>query len=410
MLQYQKFELENGLRVIVHEDESTPMAALNVLYEVGARDEPNERTGMAHLFEHLMFSGSENVRDIDTLVQNAGGENNAFTNNDQTNFHEVFPAQNIETAFWLESDRMLALKVTKKSLETQKKVVIEEFKETTLNEPYGDMWHHISDMAYKKHPYRWPVIGLVPEHIERVTLEHATQFYRQFYQPNNAILAVSGNVKTEQIKLLAEKWFGNIPAQAKIERNYPIEDVQQSIQRKTLKGNVPVEAIYLAFQMSDRLHPDFYVTDLISDILSSGQSSRLYNNLLKIKRLFNSIDVFITGTLDAGLFIIEGKLNQDVSLATAEAAIWEELDILKKEAVGEYELQKIKNQVESALIFSESGTLNKAINLCFYESIGNLEMINTEMEEYAKINVADITRVANQLFVPEQCSVLWYEM
>lgn len=410
MLQYQKFELKNGLRVIVHEDESTPMAALNVLYEVGSRDEAPERTGMAHLFEHLMFSGSENVKNIDNIVQNAGGENNAFTNNDQTNFHEVFPAQNIEIAFWLESDRMLGLKMTKKSLETQKKVVIEEFKETTLNEPFGDVWHHLSAMAYRKHPYRWPVIGLVPEHIEQVTLEEATSFYRQFYQPNNTILAVTGNVKTETIKELAEKWFGDIPSQPKIVRNYPLEDKQETLQRKVVKGNVPVNAIYMAFRMENRCHADFYATDIISDILSNGQSSRFYNNLLKTKRLFNSIDAFITGTLDAGLFIIEGKLNQDVALADAEAAIWEELTALKEEAVTEYELQKIINQVESALVFSESGTLNKAINLCFYESIGNLDLINSEMDDYRKVTINDILRVANQIFVEQQCSVLWYEI
>ncbi len=410
VLEYHKFQLSNGLRVVVHEDDTTPMAALNLLYEVGSRDESAEQTGLAHLFEHLMFSGSANIKDIDTIVQNAGGENNAFTNNDHTNFHEVFPAQNIETAFWIESDRMMSLKLTKKSLDTQKKVVIEEFKETTLNEPFGDVWHHLSEMIYKQHPYRWPVIGLVPEHIEKVTLEDAMDFYRRFYQPNNAILTISGNVKLAQIKLLAEKWFGDIPSGVKIERNYPQESPQTAINRKTIKGKSPVDAIYMAFRMMDRLHPDFYVTDLISDILSNGQSSRLYLNLLKNKRLFNGIDAYISGFLDPGLLVVEGKLNQGISLAEAEAAIWEELNQLKTALISDYELQKNKNQVESALIFSESGTLNKAINLAFYESIGNIELINTEMEDYTKITSADILRVANLLFVPENCSILCYEM
>jgi zinc protease len=409
VLEYHKFQLENGLRVIVHEDNSTPMAALNLLYEVGSRDEQPTQTGLAHLFEHLMFSGSENVKDMDTVVQNAGGENNAFTNNDHTNFHEVFPAQNIETAFWIEADRMLSLKLNKKSLETQRKVVVEEFKETTLNEPFGDVWHHLSEMVYQSYPYRWPVIGLIPEHIETVNLDDATAFYRRFYQPNNAILSISGNVKVGQIKTLAEKWFGGIPAQPKIERNYPIETAQTTSKKKTIKGQSPVDAIYMAFKMVDRLHPDFYVVDLISDILSNGQSSRLYLNLLKTKRLFNSIDAYISGFVGPGLLLIEGKLNQGVTLEIAEAAIWEELNQLKTTLVSDYELQKNKNQVESALIFSESGTLNKAINLAFYESIGNIELINTEMEDYQKVTSADIQRVANELFVLERCSVLNYE-
>lgn len=410
MLQYHKFQLKNGLRVIVHEDVSTPMAALNLLYEVGSRDDFEGRTGMAHLFEHLMFSGSANVKDFDTPVQNAGGENNAFTNADHTNFHEIFPAENIETAFWLESDRMLALTLNKKSLETQKKVVIEEFKETTHNEPFGDMWHHISGMIYKKHPYRAPVIGISVEDIECVSLDDAERFYRQYYQPNNAILVVSGNVNLRQIKGLAQKWFEDIPSIAVPPRNYPKEQPQQEIQRKNIKGTTPVEAIFMAFRMCDRFDDDFYVVDLLSDILSNGRSSRLYNNLLKNKRLFNSIDAFISGTLDAGVFIIEGKLNQGVSLVEAEAAIWVELNAIQNELVSEYELQKNKNQVESALAFSESGTLNKAINLAFYESLGNIELINTEMEDYQKITAHDIQRVAKNIFQPQLSTILTYEL
>lgn len=410
MILYHTFQLENGLRIIVHEDESTPMAALNVLYEVGSRDERPSLTGMAHLFEHLMFSGSRNVKNLDIPVQNAGGENNAFTNNDHTNFHEIFPAQNIEIAFWIESDRMLELMISKKALATQKKVVVEEFKETTLNEPFGDVWHHLSAMAYPNHPYHWPVIGLVPEHIKKVTLEDADDFYRTYYQPNNAIIAITGNVKVAQVKALCEKWFANIPTRPKPVRNYAKDSVQQALQRVTIKGKTPVNAIFMAFKMVDRLHPDFYVTDLLSDVLAQGQSSRFYVNLLKNKRLFTTIDAYISGTIDDGLFVIEGKLNQGVSIEEAEKAIWEELQRLQTELVEMYELQKNKNQVESALAFSESGILNKAINLCFYEAIGNLELINTEMVEYEKIMPHDIQRVAQQLFKAEHCNIVSYLM
>lgn len=408
MLEYHKFQLDNGLRVIIHEDDSTPMVALNILYLVGSRNESAEMTGMAHLFEHLMFSGSKHIKDIDTLVQNAGGENNAFTNNDHTNFHEVFPAQNLEIAFWIEADRMNDLLLTKSKLETQKKVVIEEFKETTLNEPYGDFWHYISEMAFKNHPYRWPVIGLKPEHIERVSLENANEFYQKYYAPNNAIISIAGNVNVENVKTMAEKWFSNIPAKPNLSEHFIPEPPQTVAQRKIIRGNVPIDSIYIGFRMCDRLHPDFYIIDILSDILSNGRSARLYQNLIKKERLFSAIDAYVMGTIDDGLFIIEGKLSEGVSLELAEKAIWNELYILKTELIGDYELQKNKNQIESALIFSESGTLNKAINLGFYESIGKLDLINTEMEEYEKITPEDIIRVANSLFMVEKSSTLWY--
>lgn len=408
MLDYQKFQLENGLRFIVHEDDSTPMVAFNILYQVGSRNESPEMTGMAHLFEHLMFSGSKHIKDIDTLVQNAGGENNAFTNNDHTNFHEVFPSQNLEIAFWIEADRMNDLQITKSKLETQKKVVVEEFKETTLNEPYGDFWHHISEMAFQAHPYRWPVIGLNPEHIERVTLDDAISFYQQYYAPNNAIISIAGNIKTEEVKVLAEKWFASIPAKQQINYSFAKELPQKNALRKVIKGNVPIDSIYIAFRMCERLHPDFYIVDIISDILANGRSARLYQNLIKKQRLFSTLDAYIMGTIDEGLFVIEGKLSEGISLESAENAIWEELNLLKSELVGDYELQKNKNQIESALIFSESGTLNKAINLGFYESIGSLDLINTEMQEYEKIKPDDIKRVANSLFATDKSLTLWY--
>ncbi len=409
MLQFHKFTLPNGLRFIVNEDENTPMAALNVLYNVGSRDENPERTGMAHLFEHLMFSGSKHIRDFDTIVQNAGGESNAFTNPDQTNFHETFPAQNIEIGFWLESDRMYWLNVKKTDLETQRKVVLEEFKETTLNEPYGDVMHHLSEMAYQQHPYRWPVIGLVPEHVEKATLKEAQTFYRQNYNPSNAIIAVCGNVKLQQIKDLAEKWFSDIPAVTIEEKTYPKESDFTYLQRKTVESNVPVPAIFMTFRTCDRFHEDFYTTDFISDVLGSGRSSRFYANLLKEQRLFSSIDASISGAMDEGLFIIEGKLQEDISFETAEKAIWEELNRLKNEPLSEYELQKIKNKMESSMLFSESSTLDIAISFAYYESLGDANLFNTEIDRLQAITAQDIQKVSNQLFTEDKVMVLQYK-
>jgi predicted Zn-dependent peptidase len=409
MLQFHKFTLANGLRFIVNEDESTPMAAINVLYNVGSRDENPERTGMAHLFEHLMFSGSKHIKDFDTIVQNAGGESNAFTNPDQTNFHETFPAQNIEIGFWLESDRMFWLNVKKSDLETQRKVVLEEFKETTLNEPYGDVMHHLSEMAYLNHPYRWPVIGLVPEHVEKATLKEAQTFYRQNYNPSNAIIAVCGNVKLQQIKDLAEKWFSDIPAVSIEEKNYPKESAFTYLQSKTVESNVPVPAIFMTFRTCDRFHEDFYTTDFISDVLGSGRSSRFYANLLKEQRLFSSIDASISGSMDEGLFIIEGKLQEDISFEAAEKAIWEELTRLKNEPLSEYELQKIKNKMESSMLFSESSTLDIAISFAYYESLGDADLFNTEIDRLQAITAEDIQRVSNQLFLEEKVMVLRYK-
>lgn len=409
MINFHRFVLDNGLRVLVHEDPSTPMAAVNVLYDVGSRDEQAEKTGFAHLFEHLMFGGSANIPDFDDPLQMAGGDNNAFTNNDFTNFYEVLPAQNLEVAFWLESDRMLSLNFDPQVLEVQRKVVVEEFKETCLNQPYGDMWHHLSEMAYQTHPYRWPVIGQVPEHVESATMEDVQDFYFKHYRPNNAILAVCGNVKLKQVKKLAEKWFGDIPAGDIPARKIDHETHQQKLQEKIQETNVPVDALYLAFHAPERLHPDFYITDLVSDVLSNGPSSRLYRRLLKEQQLFSQIDAYITGTLDPGLFIIEGRPSDGVSLEQAEAAIWQELQQLIDQPIPEDELQKCKNRAESALIFSELSALGKAMNLAFFELMGDADLINREPELYSKITVEDMHRVAKDLFRPENCSKLFYK-
>ena len=409
MINFDRFVLENGLRVLVHEDDSTPMVAVNVLYNVGARDESPDKTGFAHLFEHLMFGGSENIPDFDEPIQNAGGENNAFTNNDVTNFYDLLPAENIETAFWLESDRMLSLNFDENVLEVQRKVVIEEFKETCLNQPYGDVWHHLTDMAYKVHPYRWPTIGKVPKHVEDATMDDVREFYFKHYRPNNAILTVAGNVTAAQVKGLAEKWFGDIPAGKVQARTLPQEPPQKRLEKRINEANVPVDALYLAFHVPARLEQDYYNVDLLSDILANGNSSRLYRRLLKEKQLFTAIDCYITGSIDPGLLIVEGKPAEGVTLEAAEAAIWEELELIKNEPVSALELQKVKNKVESTLIFSESNVLNKAMNLAFFELLGDAELINREVEHYERIQVADIQRVAQEILTQENCSELYYK-
>lgn len=409
MIAFSRFELENGLRVIHHEDKSTPMVALNVLYNVGSKDESPEKTGFAHLFEHLMFGGSAHIPDFDGPIQTAGGENNAFTNNDITNFYDLLPAANIETAFWLESDRMMGLNFDEKVLDVQRKVVVEEFKETCLNQPYGDAWHHISDLAYKVHPYRWPTIGKVPKHVEDATIEDVKTFFYNYYRPNNAILVVSGNIDAQKTKALAQKWFGDIPAGAIPPRNIPQEPPQKKLQQRINRAKVPNDALYLAFHSPSRTHPDFYPTDLLSDILCNGSSSRLYRRLLKERQLFTQIDCYLTGSVDPGLFIIEGHPAKGVSQEKAEEAIWQELEEIKTQAVPERELQKIKNRIESTLVFSELNVLNKAINLAFFELLGDADYINQEVEFYKAVSTDDLLRIANHMLTPENCSELYYQ-
>ncbi len=409
MIEFSRFELANGLRVIVHEDNSTPMIAVNILYNVGARDESPDKTGFAHLFEHLMFGGSANIPNFDEPIQMAGGENNAFTNNDITNFYSVLPAENIETAFWLESDRMLSLNFSKESLEVQRKVVLEEFKETCLNQPYGEVWHHISDMAYKVHPYRWPTIGKIPKHVEDATLEDVKKFFYKYYRPNNAILVISGNTTLAAIKALSKKWFGSIPKGETLLKNIPQEPIQKQLVRRTKYAKVPIDSLYLAFHISGRVDKDYYATDLLSDVLSNGASARLYRRLLKEKRLFSQIDAYITGNIDPGLLIIEGKPAEGVSMEQAKTVIWKELEALKNDVIPEKELLKYKNKVESTLVFSEISILNKAINLAFFELLGDIDLINREKVIYQEITVADIQRLAQTIFVEENCSELQYK-
>ena len=409
MININRKILDNGLRIVHSEDKSTRMVAINVLYDVGARDEHPEHTGFAHLFEHLMFGGSIHIPDYDTHVQNAGGENNAWTNNDITNYYITLPKQNVETGFWLESDRMLSLDFSEKSLEVQRHVVIEEFKQRNLNQPYGDVGHLVRGLAYQTHPYQWPTIGKEPAHIENATLDEVKDFFFRFYAPNNAILSVTGNISFEDTVALAEKWFGPIPRRDVRPRNLP-KELQQTEERKlVVERNVPVDALYMAFHKCDRKHSDYHTFDLMSDILCNGRSSRLIQHLVQQKQVFSSIDAYISGSIDEGLIQIGGKPAPGVSLEEAEAAVWQELEAMKTERIDETELEKVKNRYESEQIFSNINYLNVATNLAFFELIGQAEDINHEVEKYRAVTAEHIMEVSKQTFVKENCSVLYYK-
>jgi zinc protease len=408
MVKFNRFTLDNGLRVIVHEDHTTPMVVLNILYDVGARDEDPGQTGFAHLFEHLMFGGSVNIPDYDQPLQRVGGENNAFTSNDLTNYYITLPSANIETAFWLESDRMLSLAFSKKSLEVQRNVVVEEFKQRYLNQPYGDVWLKLRPMVYKHHPYQWATIGKELKHIEDAKIEDVKAFFKKHYNPQNAIMVVGGDVKLADAKLLAEKWFGPIPAGEKYHRNLPQEPEQHEERRATVTAKVPLNDVYIAFLMGDRLDEDYYVAELMSDILSRGNSSRLYRNLVKEKQLFSEVHAYMTGSLDKGMFVFEGKPLENVSTETAEAAIWEELERLKTEEIPADELTKVQNKTESTMIFSEMSLLDKAMNLAQFELLGNADLFNHETEKYLSVTPKQVKAVANKLFRKDNSSTLIY--
>ncbi|MDG1475673.1 MAG: pitrilysin family protein [Vicingaceae bacterium] len=408
MINFEKFTLENGLTVIVHKDESTPIVAFNLLYDVGARDEDESQTGFAHLFEHLMFGGSVNIPNFDEPLQKVGGTNNAFTSNDITNYYITLPKENLETAFWLDSDRMLSLAFTNKSLEVQRSVVIEEFKQNYLNQPYGDVWLLLRPLAYKNHPYKWATIGKEVSHIENATMDDVKAFFHQHYTPNNAILTVAGDIETEEIKKLSEKWFKNIPSGKTFERSLHKEPQQTEERRLEVKRDVPANAIYKAYHMCSKTHIDYHTTDLLSDVLSLGKSSRLYTSLVKEQKLFSEINAFISGSHDEGLFTITGKLLDGVSFGIAEEAILQEIQLIKKEIIGEDELTKVKNKIESTAQFSETSVLNKAMNLSFAELLGDANDVNLEVSNYQRVNAKGINRIANKILNETNCSTLIY--
>jgi zinc protease len=406
MIHFERFTLPNGLRVIHHKDETTPLAVVNVLYDVGARDESEDHTGFAHLFEHLMFGGSVNIPEFDSPLQEAGGDNNAFTSNDITNYYNVLPVNNIETALWLESDRMLSLAFTPKSLEVQRSVVVEEFKQRYLNQPYGDVWLNLRPLAYDRHPYKWATIGKEISHIEQATMDQVKAFFDRYYHPANAILCIAGNLELEETKKLVEKWFGDIPSKPKAERDLPSEPVQTAFKEKTIIRKVPSKAFYYAFKMVGRIDEDYYVSDVISDILGQDKSARLYLKLKKELQLVSSINAYITGSIDPGLLIITGKLNDGISFEELDEELWKILDELKAERIPESELQKVIAKIRTAKEFQEQGLLNRAMNLSVHELMGDANGINEEQEHYKRIDPNAIHRVANLVLQRKNCSLL----
>lgn len=408
MITYERFELDNGLKVLVHEDKSTPLVAMNILYKVGARDEEEERTGFAHLFEHLMFGGSVNIPDFDQPLQRAGGENNAFTNNDITNYYLTIPAENLETAFWLESDRMLNLAFSEKSLDVQRNVVVEEFKQRYLNQPYGNVWLKLRPLAYKVHPYKWATIGKEIRHIEEAKLEDVRNFFNKWYAPDNAILTLAGNCSISRVKELCEKWFAPIAKRNVPLRKLPEEPEQTAQRRLSIKARVPSNNIYIAWHCCSRRDDDFYATDLISDILSRGKSSRMYLSLVKEKKLFTDISAYTLGDLDKSLFVTEGKLVNGVSMEQAENTIFEELEKIKAQGVNAEELNKVINKVEATLVFSEMKISNKSFNLAYYEMLGNADDVNNQISFYRKVTPEDIRNVAGKIFRTSNSNIIHY--
>lgn len=408
MIHFEKFTLNNGLRVIVHIDKSTPMAVLDVIYDVGARDEDPHRTGFAHLFEHLMFGGSINVASYDEQLQMAGGENNAYTTNDVTNYYIQLPAENLETAFWLESDRMLSLAFDENSLEVQRKVVCEEFKEHYINKPYGDAWHKMRELSYKVHPYRWMTIGKELSHVENASLNDVKNFFTRHYTPANAILVVAGNVTLDLVKNLAGKWFGDIPAGSQHKRNLPQEPPQTEKRFLEIEAKVPLDALYKTWHVAARLDPQYYATDLATELLGSGSSSRLYYNLVKKKQIFSSIACSHLGSDDAGLLYFDGKLVKGITLKDAEEALDEELDKMKSEPVRDEELQKVKNRTESMIAFEDISLTNRAGSLATYELLGNANLMNEELEKYQAVTAEEVMHNCHQIFRENNSNTIYY--
>lgn len=408
MIPFSSFTLANGLKVFVHEDPTVQIAVMNILYDVGSRDENPDKTGFAHLFEHLMFGGSINVPSYDEPLQLVGGENNAFTNTDITNYYLTVPASNIETGFWLESDRMLSLSFDPKVLEVQRKVVIEEFKQRYLNQPYGDVWLKIRPLAYHVHPYQWATIGKEISHIENATMQDVKDFFFSHYVPNNAILVVAGNVTTDQIKKLSEKWFAPIPAGKKAERKLAVEPKQTEKRILNVEADVPSNALYKSWHMSGRFAEDYYATDLLSDVLSRGHSSRFYQELVQEKEIFTSVSSFVTGTIDPGMFVVSGRVKDGISLEQGEEEINKILQQILSEGITDEELEKVKNQAESSLEFGEVEVMNRAMNLAFSALSGDANLVNEEGNKIKAVTKEDIHNVAKKVLREENSSVMYY--
>lgn len=408
MIDYRRKVLSNGLTVVAHRDTATRMSVVNIIYKVGARNENPEKTGFAHLFEHLMFSGSKNAPSFDIPIQVAAGENNAFTNNDYTDFYITMPKENIDTALWLESDRMTDLNINDESLDIQKKVVVEEFNERYINKPYGDLWHKLRSTAYKVHPYSWPTIGKTPDHIKNASLDDVRDFYRRHYYPANAIIAVAGDYEYDEMFDMVESRFGHITKQGEPSAVLPVEPPQSEAREVTVYGDVPAALVYVAYKMGGRLSPDFVVCDTISDLLSNGNSSRLYQSLVKKEPLFTSVNAYITGDIDPGLFIACGQVADGVDPRKAKDALVEQLKAMSREKVGLYELTKVQNKFESNTLFGEVNIMDKAMNLCFYEMLGDISLVNNELSMYRSVTPDMIIDTSADIFRDENSTTLYY--
>ena len=408
MIDFTQFHLNNGLQVLVHEDDTTETAVLNLLYKVGSRNEDPDKTGFAHLFEHLMFGGSTNIPHFDDPLQQVGGESNAFTNPDITNYYITIPAVNIETAFWLESDRMLSLNFNQDVLDVQKKVVIEEFNQRYLNQPYGDAWFKLRQMSYQKHPYQWPTIGKDISHIANANLMDVKHFFHQYYRPDNAVLVLAGNIKVDQVKKLSEKWFGSIKPNGADQPTIPAEPPQQESRHHETEGEVPADVIYKSYHMSGRMHPEYYASDLLSDLMGRGNSSRLYEKLVKQEKIFSNINAFITGSVDPGLLILQGKVSDEFSIEKADLAIEEIINDFNYESLQEDEIAKVKNQAEATVVFSEVEVITRAMNLAQAAALGNPNLVNQEAANIQLVSKRDIVSAAEKILKKENCSTLWY--
>lgn len=408
MVNFERYILDNGLKVIIHQDKTTPIVAVNILYNVGARDENPDQTGFAHLFEHLMFEGSANVAEYDDELQMAGGENNAFTNNDITNYYLTIPKHNLETALWLESDRMLELAFSEEKLRVQKNVVSEEFRQSFLNQPYGDVWMLLRPLIYNVHPYQWPTIGKSIEHVQNATMDQVKEFFYRFYRPNNAVLVLSGDLEPQSTMKLVKKWFADIPPGPDYHRNLPEEPEQKSPRKMVVERDVPFDEIYMAFHTGKRLDKNFYPTDMMTDLLSGGRSSRLRENLVRKRKIFSESNAWITGSFDKGFLAVSGKLMPGQTIEVAREAIWEELDNLKNHPVDEHELQKVKNKLEAANTYAEMGILSKSMNLAYYELLGDADQLNRQTEKYLALTSEDVMYYSREIFQPEKVSELNY--
>lgn len=408
MLQYKKFILPNGLRVIIGEDKNSLTATTNLLYNVGSKNDPQTHTGIAHLFEHLMFEGTPNIDDFDYIVSKVGGNSNAFTSQDVTNYHITLPANNIETAIWVEADRMKGINFTAENLNVQKGVVSEEFKEYHQNAPYGDMWHYLQAIAYTTHPYKNMVIGENLEHIQSIDLQQIKDFFYTYYRPNNCILSIVGGISAKKVMPLVEKWFGNIEPATLTPHRLPAEPPQTQSRKKTVKAPVPASALTLAFAICNRKHPNYHATELISDLLDGVSANSLHEALVKNNPIFSQIGAFISDTLDEGILCIQGNVLPEISIETAEQAIWNELQLLTNKQISDYEMQKLKNKVESHHVFADLRPEEKAYRLAFFELIGELEHINTEIDRYNAVTPKQIQQIAQQIFEPNKCNVLYY--